>query len=53
MNKATAQREKYKKELIVKDSFLDDFNCRRIKRALSTSYAKGKADKAAAMEKAK
>ena len=46
------QKEKYHKKIIVKDSFLDDFNCRRIKRALTQTYAEGKDDKAAAIKKA-
>lgn len=44
-NKARDLRERNKKQLIVKDSFLDDFNCRRIKRSLSRTYAEGKVDK--------
>ena len=36
----------------MKDSFLDDFNCRRIKRSLSRTYAEGKKDKEIALAKA-
>ena len=36
----------------MKDSFLDDFNCRRIKKSLSATYAEGKKDKEEALKKA-
>jgi len=51
-NKERDERNRKKKELIVKDSFLDDFNCRRIKRVLQKTYAEGKLDKEQALAKA-
>ena len=44
--------EAYKKKIITNDSFWDDFSCRRIKRAMTSTYREGKADKAAALAKA-
>ena len=40
------------KNIITSDSFINDFNCRRIKRALFHTYVEGKADKAAALKAA-
>ncbi len=40
------------KNIITKDSFRNDFNCRRIKKALFHTYVEGKADKAAALKAA-
>ena len=45
-------KEKYERNIITSDSFLNDFNCRRIKRALYHTYEEGKADKEAALKAA-
>ena len=45
-------KESIRKRLITKDSFVDDFSFRRIKRSLSSTYAEAKKDKEAALKKA-
>ena len=45
-------KARIRKQLITKDSFIDDFNFSRIGRALTMTYREGKADKAAALAKA-
>ena len=41
-----------RKDIIESDSFVDDFNCRKMSKSISSTYAKGKADKEAAALKA-
>ena len=43
--------DRYRSQLITKDSFVDDFSCRTIKRSLATAFREGKAKKKAALEK--